>query len=203
MLMPRCKDCDWEYTIIAGRVNGKPHFLCLKCCCYFTERDDSTKENLLLRDTDYDDIWKFDDKRDLVHALCGISIYKKCNYGSELEKLTFAEKAIFVCISLENSVNNGGFAALVYNYCDILIRDVVNSFIEVGAHKTAEIYKRLLAACELPKDHDARNAWILDMPDGISAIMEESDNDFYKQPDDLSELYYQYIVQNKTQFTCD
>jgi len=41
------------------------------------------------------------------------------------------------------------------------------------------------------------------MTDSGSAIIEESDNDFYKQPDDLSELYYQYIVKNKTQFTCE
>ena len=157
------------------------------------------KKQIALWDTDFDDIWKIEERIELVHAVHDVLICKKCNYGRELEKLTSAEKAIYVCIQLENSVNNGGFAAFVYNYSNMLISDVVNSFNEIGAHKTAEIYKRLLDVCEIPMDFDERNEWIIDTP--VSEIMEKCDDDFYKKPDNLEELYYQYIIKNKEQFT--
>ena len=199
MLKPRCKNCDWEHTVESGTADGKQHYFCLKCACRFTERDDSTSEDVLLRDTDYYDIWKFEEKIELVYAVHDMLIYKKCNYGREIEKLNTAEKAIYVCIQLENSINNGGFPAFVYNYSDMLISDVVNSFTEIGAHKTAEIFKKLLDVCEIPMDFDERNEWIIDTP--FSEIMEKCDDDFYKKPDNLEELYYQYIMKNKEQFT--
>ena len=152
--------------------------------------------------TGYDDIWKLEDKIDLITTVHDVLICEKCSCGEGLEKLSLAEKAIYVCMQLEISVNNGGFPALVYNYSNILICDVVDSLIEIGAHRTAEIYKRLLAVCEIPKELSERNDWIADLPDDISEIMNGCDDDFYKQPDNLTELYYQYILKNKEQFAC-
>jgi|GEM_PF-484074 len=201
MSTPQCKSCNWEYTVIVGNANGKPHFFCLKCGSHFTESEDSTTDNVLFRDTAYDDIWNSEDKETLVSALHDIVICEKCNYGSELEKLTFSEKAIYVCAQLKNSVRNGGFSSLIYNYSDILICDVINALVAIGADKTADIYKKLLAVCgEIPKELDARNEWIVEISDDVSEAICKRDDDFFKEPDDLTELSYQYIMKNRDQF---
>ena len=154
-------------------------------------------------DLDFDDIWKIENKNDFLIALNGW-LYKKVNFGEYIEKLSNAEKAFFLVFQLEGEINNGGFSQLFYNSSGDFAGDTAAALREIGAYKVAEIYGRALAACggTLPKNRDIRKT-MLDavITDEINEILTRCDAEFYEYPDDLVELNYKFIMNNKTQFT--
>ena len=73
------------------------------------------------------------------------SISIKCNYGEDIDKLNKYEKVFYVCQLLESEVNNGGFFQFFYNFSGIFTYELVDSFKEIKAHKTAEICKKAIS----------------------------------------------------------
>ena len=157
----------------------------------------------ILWETDFDDIWSIENENNLLVALNGW-LCRKSNYGENIEKLSNAEKVFYLVFKLEGEVNSGGFSYFLYNSGGDFANDSASALREIGAHKMAEICDRVLSAFggAVPKNRDEREI-VLDntFTDEINELLSQCDNDFCKYPDDLVALNYQFVQNNKTQFT--
>lgn len=150
-------------------------------------------------------IWKIKDKEELVSQL-GDYIAEKCDYGDDMEVLSRQERIFFITQKLEMEVNNGGFNQFFFNTCGMFNEELVAAFEEIEASATAEICERALEALgdDLP-DVDS-DEWedaldeLLDSDD-VNEILEECDDAFYEYEDDLDELNYEYVMENKDAFS--
>ena len=156
-----------------------------------------------LWETDFDDIWIIENKNDMLIALNGW-LCRKSNCGENIEKLSSAEKVFYLVFQLEGEVNNGGFSQFLYNSSGDFSNETATALREIGAEKTAEICDIVLSEFggAVPQNRDEREK-MLDgaFIDEISEILSQCDNEFYKYPNDLVELNYQFVMYNKTRFT--
>ena len=159
------------------------------------------KKQIAIWETDFDDIWKIEDKNHFLIAMNGW-ICKKCNYGDDIEKLTAAEKSFYLVFQLEGEVNNGGFSQFFFNHSGKYANELEAALVEIGANNMAEIFRNLLFALkqEIPTNWEERAKMISDLPDGFDNIFTQYDNEFYNYPDNLEELSYQFIQRNRKQF---
>ena len=129
---------------------------------------------------------------------------RKSNYGEKIEKLSSAERVFYLVFQLEGEVNNGGFPQFLYNGSGDFANESAAALREIGAEKMAEICDRVLSEFggAVPKNRDERETMLDNtFTDEISEILSQCDNEFWKYPDDLVELNYQFVLYNKTQFT--
>ena len=155
-----------------------------------------------LWDADFDDIWKSETKGNLLIALGGW-LCKKGNYGNNIDKLSAAEKCFYLVYQLEGEINNGGFSQFFYNSSGDFANDTAAALREIGADKAADIYDKALAAFggTVSKNRSERNIRLNDaISNSIIEILNQCDIEFYKYPDDLLELNYQFVMHNRTQF---
>ena len=156
-----------------------------------------------LWDTDFDDIWNIENKNNLLIALNGW-LCRKSSYGENIENLSDAERVLYLTFQLEGEVNNGGFSQFLYNSSGDFANDSVAALHEIGADKTAEICTRVLSEFggAVPKNRDERETMLDNsFTDEVDEILSQCDSDFYECPDDLMELNYQFVLNNRTQFT--
>lgn len=112
----------------------------------------------------------------------------KCQYGDMIENLNQFERVVFITQSLESEVNNGGFSQFFANSSGKFANELVSSFTEIKAYKTAEICKKAVEAYdELEEDE-------------LEELLDECDSRFYMYEDDLIKLNYNYILQYKSFF---
>ena len=165
--------------------------------------DEAVNEFNSLWNTNLDLIWSISDKNQFLIAMNGW-LCKKCNYGEDIEKLSYAEKTFFFCTQLESEVNNGGFSQYFYNSSGDFANETLSSLNAIGANKTADIYSKALMALsgELPRDRNKREK-LLDklLTDSVYEILSDCDTAFYQYTDNLDELNYQYIISNKDHFS--
>ena len=75
---------------------------------------------------------------------------------------------------------------------------------KIAANKTADICVKALTALggEVSINRDEREKILEEiMTDEVDDILSECDNQFYEYPDNLVDLCYQFIIDNKDQFT--
>ncbi len=156
-----------------------------------------------LWNAELDAIWSITDKNQFLSAMNGW-LCRKCNYGENVEKLSDAEKIFYYNTQFESEVNNGGLSQFFYNNSGNFANELCNSLSAVGAFQTEKIYNKALSTlgCKLPKNQIDREE-LLDkiLTDAANELLNECDVEFYKYPDNLNELNYQYIIKNKVQFT--
>lgn len=159
-----------------------------------------------MKDPDIDEIWKMQDKTDFVVAMCGY-IARKCGYDDNMESLNDEERVFYVAQLLEMEVNNGGFAQFFFNSSGMFANELVASFEKIGAKKTAEICEKAISIYgdTVPLDREEREAVLLSDDEAeeerIEAVLSECDAAFYEYEDDLVELSYQFILNNKAAFS--
>jgi len=148
------------------------------------------------------EIWKIKDINSFIISMDNL-LGEKCGYGESMELLSIHEKVFYLNQTLEREVNNGGIVQFFYN-CgdDFVASEILNSLREIGANKTAEMYKKVLDAfgCEIPILMAERAAFLDQIEDKVNSALNEFNNEFYKYQDDLNALNYQYIMMNKEQF---
>lgn len=163
------------------------------------EIEESVKAFNAIWDCDFNDIWKIEDTNNFLIAMNGW-LCKKCNYGENMEKLSYVERVFYLNTQLEQEVNNGGFSQFFLNSTGDFAMETLESLSAISADKAAKIYKNFLNAfgCEIPKNRDERDHLITE---SIDEILSKCDDKFYEYPDNLNELNKQYIMKNKNQFT--
>ena len=157
-------------------------------------------ENEMLKD-----IWAIEDKDQFVMEI-GKYVVEKCGYGDNLEALNQEQRIFYVIMVLDAEVNNGGFSQFFFNSSGFLGNEIVSAFEKIGAMKTSEICKTAVSVFgdEVPTDWAERQSVLVpedqEEADGIEAFLNECDNAYYKYEDNLSELIYQFIINNKDAF---
>lgn len=128
------------------------------------------------------------------------TIYKKCEYGDDIEKLNEYERVFFVTQTLEQEVNNGGFSQFFYNFSGDVSNELVDAFTKIGALKTAEICKKALSVFngKVPTERDEREK-LLDSLD-CDNVLSECDYAFYDYEDDLEALNHEYLMKYREFF---
>lgn len=156
-----------------------------------------------LADTDIADIWKIDDKNNFVIAM-NMWVCKKCSYGERIDLLSKYERIFYVAQQLEAEVNNGGFSQFFFNSSGDFSNELYDTFVEIGATKTASICKKATDAfgCLIPSDTSKREAFLDEcLNEQVEAILAECDAAFYEYEDDLTNLNYHFIINNRVNFS--
>ncbi len=119
------------------------------------------------------------------------------------EGLGDAEK-VFVCVwELEGQVNNGGFHQFFFNSSGEYSVEAVSAFEKIGATKMAGIIQRantMFKDGRPPKNWESRQEELLKMPESATEEMERLTNEFYKYPDDVDKLLYQFVLKHREEF---
>ena len=152
-----------------------------------------------------DDIWKIEEKENFIVAMSQY-IADKCEYGDDMDSLNEKQRVFYITQALEMEVNNGGFSQFFFNSDGCFGNELVASFEKIGAMKTAEICKKAISIYgdSVPTDRDERETVLT--PDDekeeekIEEILNECDDAFFEYEDDLLELNYQFIINNKESF---
>ena len=150
-----------------------------------------------------DEIWEIDDNYTLVNEM-GYYLSKKCNFGEDIQRLSDAERIIYIVYTLEGEVNNGGFSQYFYNSSGDLGHELVSSFESIGAVKNAQICKKATSVFEgeYPKDRMARQAIMTaDENEYLGDIWSECDSEFFEYPEDTADMMYKFIMENKKDFS--
>jgi len=155
---------------------------------------------------DLEGIWKLEDSTDFVLALSEY-INEKCEYGSKLSALSKEELAFYITQSVEANVNSDGFEHVLFYTEEDCIGQIVQSFVAIGAVKTAEICMRALSAYgqTLPRNMTERQNLIAELEESGLAetdeILNECDEAFCQYKEDLNALNHAYALKNKAHFT--
>ena len=149
-----------------------------------------------------DKLLKMDDVTSIVMAIDDY-LNEKSDYCEEIEKLNKSQQTFIVIENLEREINNGGFNQFYFNSSGDFSYETVDSLIQIGAKKTADIVKKANSQFpdnKIPKDRDKRQDILEQNEDKADEIWETCDNDFYKYEDNISGLLIEFVKANKTDF---
>lgn len=148
-------------------------------------------------------IWDLTDTNDFVVAMTE-HLDTKTNYGEDMSVLSEAERIFYVTQTLEMEVNNGGFSQFFHNSSGDFSGELVAAFTAIGANTTAAICRKAISAFgrDIPADRDEREEMLDEMEtEELDKILEECDSAFFDYEDNLNDLNYNYVMNNKESFT--
>ena len=151
----------------------------------------------------FNEIMSMSDPFDLVIEL-GSYLCEKCEYGDRTDKLSEAERVIFVIREVEAEVNNGGFSQYFFNSSGAFAGEIVSAFETVGAHEIAAICKKAVESfgVPIPVDRQARFDMLEEYEtEEVSEILWECDKAFYSVTEDYMKMQYDYIMAHRDEFT--
>ena len=125
-----------------------------------------------------------------------------CSHGTEMEKLSAAQRVFYLNQNLEREVNNGGFEQYFINSSGDYAYETLDSLNEIGAHRTAEILQRALDIfpdSNAQKHREERIKVITQLLSG-SAVWDKLDDEFLRYEDNLNELNIEFIRKHHDQF---
>lgn len=176
--------------------------LCLVGCDMKEATDNPAMSNTQ-GDACMEHIWSLTDTNDFVVALTA-HLNEKTQYGEEMSVLSDEERIFYITQTLEMEVNNGGFSQFFYNSSGDFSNELVGAFTAIGANTTAAICQKAIDAFgrDIPVDRDERQKMLDEMEsDELDEILEECDDEFFAYEDDLNELNYKFVMNNKEQFS--
>jgi len=147
-------------------------------------------------DNKIEKIWEIEEKSEFLTEMY-LYLAEKCEYGEKMEALNDKQRVVYITQALEMEVNNGGFSQFFLNFDGAFADELASSFEEIGALKTAEICMRAASIFgeEIPADGDDE-----EKEEKLSELLNECDFDFYEYEDDLEELNFRFIINNKESF---
>lgn len=152
-----------------------------------------------------DDIWKIENKNEFIINMY-LYIAEKCGYGDSMHNLNDDQRVFYITQNLEMEVNNGGFSQFFYNTDGMFVNELVEAFEKIDATKTAEICKKAVSIfgdvmpVNMEKIQDVVNTDDEELEEKNSELLNECDMEFYEYEEDLEELNYQFIINNKKSF---
>ena len=122
-------------------------------------------------------------------------------WQAPLTTLSPAEQ-VFVCVyELEREVNNGGFDKFLRNSPGRYATETIQALIAIGATAMAAIARDAVSLAfpdgHVPSDQEERAAVLDAAADTLNDELEALDERFYKYPDNLTELLFGYVLENK------
>ena len=152
-----------------------------------------------------EDIWKIEEQENFVYQMW-LYILDNCDEFGDLHNLNAEQRVFYVVQDLQNEVNNGGFGQYFYNDSGDFANEAVSAFERIGAYEIANVCKKAVGIYgdKVPTDRDEREDILT--PDDekeeerIEEILKECDDTFFEYEDNLVELIYQFIINNKESF---
>ncbi|BBO27696.1 hypothetical protein AltI4_20840 [Alteromonas sp. I4] len=135
------------------------------------------------------------DSLDVVFEFVEPAIEKLEKNGSD--SLSEVETTILSVWLLEADVNNGGFNQYFWNSSGDFANQVLGSLHKIGAVETAGIVKAALANfpnSTPPTNRKERQNTLEALEESGALKLDSLDSEFYKYPCDLTELMYQYLL---------
>ena len=146
------------------------------------------------------DIWEISDRKAFLITMKGW-VDRKCDYGKCMEQLTPQERVFYLTRELEQGVDESGYLQYLYGESGAFYGELQGAFMEIGAYRTGETCRKAAAAFgrELPADLEERSTVLVEHTDPkvIDRIL-ECDDEFFE--DDLDELNYRFIMDNRDAF---
>lgn len=164
---------------------------------------DEFKEIMEQEPSSIAEIWAIEDEYSFVYEM-SFYIAKKCDYGSNLDALSEAERIFYITQTLEMEINNGGFWQFFFNTPESVFCETAAALEAIGAEKTAALYREASAAFgeEMPDDRASRIRMLqkVGMEEGYE-ILSPYDDAFYAYEEDLNALNYAFIQSNRDAFS--
>jgi hypothetical protein len=135
------------------------------------------------------------DKNDQLIQLSGLGRFWRLDF----DDLSPAERVFRAIWELEGEVNNGGFDQYFFNSSGDTAFAVVDALKTIGAHKTARIAEDangVFPRPHPPRDRDERQALLDALLPEQKAVLDNLDEQFYRYPDNLTELLHDYVKRN-------
>jgi len=118
------------------------------------------------------------------------------------EELTTPEKVFVSIWELESEVNNGGFHQYFFNSSGDNARHCVSALESIGAMNFAALVKQANSVFENgepPADSGIRQPQIEKFSDDQKKFLDELDQKFFKYPDNLTELLFDFVTKNQAE----
>jgi len=148
------------------------------------------------------EIQKIEDKDDFRYELSSYILIKSKN-GDKLNRLSKQERVLYVIDVCDMEVNNGGFDQYFFNSSGDQCNELVPALTEVKAFETAKICEKALNAfgCKIPSNRAKRNDLMDELEsDSFTEKLNECDNEYYSNEENVNELIYSYVMENKKAF---
>jgi hypothetical protein len=126
-----------------------------------------------------------------------------CEWGDNLEVLTYPQMAFYFNQELEREVNNGGFDQYFWNSSGMYANETLETLKLIGANKTADILKAAIDPFpdkQVPIDRDVRDEIVESIRDANAEKWEDLDQRFFKYEDDLNALNIAFVKSNRAYF---
>lgn len=149
-----------------------------------------------------EELWKIENSNDFLIELISL-LGEKCAWGENMQALTLPERTVYITLTTESEIMNGGFDQFFNNSTGNFSCEIVEAFTRIGAVQTAAICQKALAVfgLELPSDWTKRQELLEEISsDETYDALEECDDAFYERPEDLDQLHYAYVLQNRNAF---
>jgi hypothetical protein len=117
----------------------------------------------------------------------------------DFDDLSPAEQVFRAVWDLEADVNNGGFDQYFFNGAGDTAFAVVPALESIGAERMARIAERansVFPGSIPPRDRTQRQLLLETRPEDKHDLLRKLDEEFYRYPDDLTELLYDHVQRN-------
>lgn len=135
------------------------------------------------------------DKNDQLIRLSEVGRFWRVGFDA----LSYPEQVFYVIWELESEVNNGGFEQFFSNSSGDVAFAVVDALKAIGAEETARIAAEangMFPGSFPPRDRDERQALLETFDAEKIEAWDKLDQEFYKRPDNLTELLHEYVRRN-------
>lgn len=150
-----------------------------------------------------EEIWEMEEVVDFIYEM-SMYISEKCDYGSNLEALSEAERVFYITQNFEMEVNCGGFWGFFFNTPESVFCETEAALEAIGAVKTVENYRGAVAAFgeEMPSGRAGRISLLSKVGmEECYEILAPYDEVFSAYEEDLNALNYAYIQNNRDAFS--
>jgi len=126
-----------------------------------------------------------------------------CDWGDDLDALTYPQRVFHFNQELEREVNNGGFEQYFENSSGMYANDTITTLELVGANTTANILRSAIDFFpdkQVPIDQDERVEMVSTMDESVAERWEELDQQFFNYEDNLNSLNMEFVRKHKEDF---
>jgi hypothetical protein len=142
--------------------------------------------------------------REKNRLLIEVSESVRTDFGKvDFRSQSFPQKIFSAIWDLESEVNSGGFCQYFLNSSNETAHFLVEALGAIGASDTAEICKRAIDTAfpaGLPLDPNTIHESAERFPDETRDALDFLDREFFKYPNDLTELLYAHVAKHPEEF---
>jgi hypothetical protein len=141
---------------------------------------------------------------DKNRILISLSESDKTKFGKQEFAAQSTPQQVFSAIwAIESEVNNGGFSQYFLNGSCETAAFGVEALETIGAPRAADICRRAIAIAfptGLPSNYDAISEAAAGFSDETLEQLEPLDSEFFKYPDNLTDLLFAYVRKHPEEF---